>query len=141
MNQTRTLGDAIELATLLHAGQLDKQGQPYILHPMRVMLSLADDRDRQVAILHDVVEDCDITVHTLRELGFDASVVDAVDAVTKRPGEAYADFIRRAAANEIGRRVKRADITDNLNRMIPAMEYKRQTYTDALNYLETGEVA
>lgn len=141
MNQTRTLGDAIDLATMLHSGQLDKQGQPYILHPMRVMLSLADDLDRQAAILHDVVEDCDITVHTLRELGYDADVVDAIDAVTKRPNEPYADFIRRAAANEIGRRVKRADIIDNLNRMIPSMEFKRQTYTDALNYLETGETA
>lgn len=108
-----TLERAIALAATLHAGQVDKAGAPYILHPLRLMLRLADDEARIVAVLHDTVEDCGLTLARLREEGFAETVVAAIDAVTRRADESYDDFIVRAARDPIGRRVKRADLEDN----------------------------
>lgn len=110
-----TLEHAIALAARAHAGQVDKAGEPYILHPLRMALRLTDPEDRIVAVLHDVVEDTDWTLAALRDEGFSEAVVTAVDAVTRRPDESYDDFVRRAALHPIGRRVKRADLEDNLD--------------------------
>lgn len=111
-----TLERAIAIAAEAHAGQVDKAGEPYILHPLRVMLDLDTETERIVGVLHDVVEDNeDWTLSALRSQGFLEAVLEAVDSVTRRDGEDYFDFVRRAAANEIGRRVKLADLTDNMN--------------------------
>ena len=110
-----TLEDAIALAATAHAGQVDKAGQPYILHPLRILLRLADPDQRVVAALHDVVEDTPVTLDALRLQGFSAAVVEAVDALTHRADESYTDYVRRAAANPLARAVKRADVLDNLD--------------------------
>ena len=110
-----TLERAIAIAAEAHAGQLDKGGNPYILHPLRVMLRLGDPDARIVAVLHDVVEDSAWTLEQLRAEGFSAAVIDAVESVTKRDGEEYEDFVGRAGRNTIGRMVKRADLEDNLD--------------------------
>ena len=110
-----TLEHAIALAAKAHEGQADKAGEPYILHPLRMMLKLGLPEERIAAVLHDVVEDCDWTLERLRAEGFSEAVIGAIDAVTKRPGESYEDFVRRAAAHPIGRRVKIADVEDNLD--------------------------
>lgn len=81
------LEKAIEIAAKAHAGQLDKGGEPYILHPLRVMLRMNDNLERMAAVLHDVVEDSDITLEKLSEEGFSAEVIEAVAALTKLPGE------------------------------------------------------
>lgn len=106
---------AIEIAVEAHRGQVDKAGEPYILHPLRVMLHQRLDEQRQVAVLHDVVEDTDWTLERLREEGFSEGVVSAVEAVTRRDGEDYFDFVRRAAAHPMARAIKRADLIDNLD--------------------------
>ena len=108
-----TLERAIAMAATAHAGQLDKAGQPYILHPMRVMLSVRTLEERIVAVLHDVVEDTSISVEALRSEGFTEIVLSAIESVTKREGEDYSAFVLRAAANPIGRPVKLADLADN----------------------------
>jgi (p)ppGpp synthase/HD superfamily hydrolase len=110
-----TLEDAIALAALAHKGQQDKADAPYILHPIRVMLRVRSDEERMTAILHDVVEDSEHTLETLRELGYPEAVLEAVECVTKREGEDYDAFIERAATNAIARRVKIADLEDNLD--------------------------
>lgn len=111
-----TLEHAIVLATQAHTGQTDKAGQPYILHPLRVMLSLSKPEDRIVAVLHDVVEDCEgWSFERLRDEGFSEEIVEALDALSRRSGETYEEFVLRAAANPIGRRVKLADLYDNSN--------------------------
>lgn len=110
-----TLEKAIGIAAQAHAGQVDKAGSPYILHPLRVMLGVASLEERIVAVLHDVVEDTDWTFDRLRIEGFAEPILEALDAVTRREGESYEDFVQRAAKNPIGRIVKRADILDNLN--------------------------
>ncbi len=107
---------AIAIAVEAHAGQFDKGGAPYILHPLRVMFALPPGFAQVVGVLHDVVEDDpQWTLERLRIEGFPDEVVEAVGAVTRRDGEEYADFIQRCAKNKIGRRVKEADIADNLD--------------------------
>ena len=111
-----TLAHAIAIAAEAHEGQLDKVGEPYILHPLRMMLRLSTPEERVVAVLHDVVEDCPgWTLERLRARGFAEAVVEAVDALTRRveEGESYEAFVLRAAANPLARRVKLADLEDN----------------------------
>jgi (p)ppGpp synthase/HD superfamily hydrolase len=111
-----TLERAIAIAATAHAGQVDKAGAPYILHPLRVMLAMPDNDSRIVAVLHDLCEDCPgWSLEKLRMEGFPPRIVNAIEAVTKRDGETYEDFVRRAGANPIGRAVKRADLRDNMN--------------------------
>jgi (p)ppGpp synthase/HD superfamily hydrolase len=109
-----TLERAIVVAAEGHAGKTDKGGAPYILHPLRMMLNLSSPDERIVAVLHDVCEDCPgWTFNKLRAEGFSDHIIAALDSVTKRDGEDYEAFARRAAANPIGRRVKLADLKDN----------------------------
>jgi (p)ppGpp synthase/HD superfamily hydrolase len=110
-----TLERAIELAARAHAGQVDKAGQPYILHPLRLMLAVRGTHERMAAVLHDIVEDTDVTFDDLVREGFPAEVVDAVRALTKHAGEKRLDAAHRAAANPIARAVKLADVADNMD--------------------------
>lgn len=110
---TQTLEHAIAIAAGAHAGQVDKGGSPYILHALRVMLKVSTLEERIVAVLHDVVEDCDISLEELREEGFSETVLSAIASVTRVDGETYEDFIARAAQNPIGRVVKLADLEEN----------------------------
>ncbi|MBK1866280.1 HD domain-containing protein [Aestuariivirga sp. YIM B02566] len=110
-----TLERAIAIAAEAHAGQVDKAGEPYILHPLRVMMRLETDDDRIVGVLHDVVEDnATWPLAALRAEGFAEAILVAIDAVTRREDEDYESFVRRAGQNEIGRRVKLADLADNM---------------------------
>ena len=124
------LEKAIKIAVEAHTGQVDKGGNPYILHPLRVMLSLNTEEERIVGVLHDVVEDCDgWTWERLKEQGCNATLIEALQSVSKTPQEEveyrslsedkkwahYLEFINRAKSNKIGRKVKAADINDNLD--------------------------
>ena len=108
-----TLDRAIEIALNAHAGQRDKGGEPYILHPLRVMLRMTTDEERIVAVLHDVVEDSSYTFQDLLAAGYSSSVVGALEALTKRPGESRLEAAARAAANPLARTVKLADNAEN----------------------------
>ena len=110
-----SLERAISIAAQAHAGQLDKAGQPYILHPLRVMLRVSSDAERMAAALHDVVEDSEVTLQQLSSEGFPSEVVEAVDALTKRPGETRIQAAHRAAAHPVARVVKLADNAENLD--------------------------
>ena len=104
---------AIRIAVNAHAGQLDKAGTPYILHPLRVMHAVTTIDEKIVAILHDVIEDTSITPQILLSEGFDTDIVDAVVSLSRIPGETYKDFIQRVKRNTLGRKVKIADMRDN----------------------------
>lgn len=124
-----SLERAIAIAAAVHAGQTDKGGAPYILHPLRVMLRLSHPMAQIAAVLHDAVEDGEgWTFDRLAEEGFSPEVIDAVRAVTKRADEEspqdaganekarlYLSFVQRAARHPVGRRVKEADLEDNLD--------------------------
>lgn len=108
----RSLEDAIVFATAAHDGQKDKGGQPYILHPLAVMLTMDTDEERIVAVLHDVVEDTPMTLEHID--GWGSAVRDAVDCLTRREGESYDTFIERVATNPVARRVKIVDLQHNM---------------------------
>jgi GTP diphosphokinase / guanosine-3',5'-bis(diphosphate) 3'-diphosphatase len=110
-----TLERAIEIAARAHAGQVDKAGQPYLLHPLRLMRAVSTTDERIAAVLHDVVEDTPVTLADLRAEGFPETVLTAIDALTKRDGEARLIAAARAAADPVARNVKLADVTDNMD--------------------------
>lgn len=110
-----TLERAIELAARAHAGQRDKGGQPYILHPLRVMMAVTTDAERIAAVLHDIVEDTSITFDDLVAEGFADDVVDAIRALTKFEGETREQAAKRIVRDPIARAVKLADIADNMD--------------------------
>ena len=110
-----TLEDAIALAVEAHKGQRDKAGQTYILHPLRVMMRLETEAERMAAVLHDVVEDTPYTLERLRELGYPPEVLLALECLTKREGESYEAFIERVRPHPLARRVKLADLEDNMD--------------------------
>ena len=139
-----TLERAIAIAAKAHEGQVDKAGAPYVLHPIRMMLRLSTTEERITAVLHDVVEDCGISLDGLRAEGFSETILEAIDSVTKRPEESYEAFVLRAASNSIGRRVKLADLEDNsdLSRIAnpTARDHERiQKYRRAMERLRALE--
>ncbi|MFD0587673.1 GTP pyrophosphokinase [Paenibacillus sp. GCM10027627] len=110
------LKKAIHLATTMHDGQFDKGGQPYILHPLRLMLKCETDEERVVALLHDIVEDTEITLSELRYLSdYSAEIVDAIDCLTRRESETYDDFIDRVKTNKLATKIKILDLDDNMD--------------------------
>ena len=109
------LEKAIAIAVEAHKGQKDKAGDPYILHPLRVMFRMDTKEEMIVAVLHDVLEDTAITPDQLKEMGFSETVLEALDSVTKRDGETYEDFVQRAALHPIGKKIKLADLRDNMD--------------------------
>ena len=113
-NATGTLGDAIAWAARAHSGQYDKGGEPYILHPLRVMSRMGTEPLRIAAVMHDMVEDCGVTLGQ-GEATFGPVIADAIDALTRREGESYTDFIDRCRQNYIARKVKLEDLHDNMD--------------------------
>lgn len=115
MSDSVTLEDAILIAVQVHQRQKDKAGSSYILHPLRLMLRMKTEEEMIVAVLHDVVEDSNWTIAQLQQKGFPQGVLSAVDCLTRRAGESYEHFIARVQTNPIARRVKIADLEDNMN--------------------------
>lgn len=138
---------AIAIAVEAHSGQTDKAGAPYVLHPLRVMFALKTPVERIVGVLHDVVEDGpNWTFDRLKQEGFSTEVLAALRLVTKRPEDnsahdyVYLRFIRRTLGDPIARRVKIADIKDNLDvsRLTTLTEHdakRLNKYLAALNVL------
>ena len=126
-----TLESALQLAAAAHLGQQDKAGKPYILHPIRVMLSVKTTEEQIAAVLHDTVEDTDVTLKQLRKAGFSAEIISAVDALTKLPSESRVEAARRAVKHPIARQVKLADVRDNLDiSRIPHLTDKHRARLD-----------
>ena len=122
MDYNELYDKALQIAIRAHKGQKDKAGHDYILHPIRVSERCDDPRAKIVALLHDTIEDTDVTADYLREEGFTEEIVKAVLALTRSEGEEYNDYVRRAAQNELGRMVKRADLEDNMGiRRLPEL--------------------
>ena len=114
-SETVMLEKAIRIAVEAHGGQFDKAGKPYILHPLRMMLRMNTITEMMAAVLHDVVEDTGWTLEALHFEGFSDEVIEAVDGLTRREEETYAEFIERAAHHPVSRAVKLVDIEDNMD--------------------------
>jgi metal dependent phosphohydrolase len=104
---------AYNIASKAHKGQKDKGGEDYFKHPLTVSNKLSGEKDKIVALLHDVIEDTDVTVNDLREAGFSDEVVLAVSVITKKDGEDYEEYLNRVKQNPIALRVKIADMEHN----------------------------
>ena len=115
MKKGELLGKVLVLATNAHAGQFDRGGKPYILHPLKVMHYLkTDDEELQcIALLHDVIEDTTTSWHDLIEIGCTERVIAGVRALTKLPGQTYDEYKEVVFANEDAMRVKLCDLRHN----------------------------
>lgn len=115
MKKGELLGKVLVLATNAHAGQFDRGGKPYILHPLKVMHYLkTDDEELQcIALLHDVIEDTDTSWNDLEAIGCTERVIAAVKALTKMPGQTYTEYKQVVFANEDAMRVKLCDLRHN----------------------------
>jgi (p)ppGpp synthase/HD superfamily hydrolase len=108
--------NALLLAVEAHLRARDKQGLPVILHVLRVVAAVESLAAKAVAALHDVVEDTSVTIGLLCGAGFPGEIIDAVEAITRRKEESYANYILRLSANPLACEVKVADLCDNLAR-------------------------
>ena len=143
MSRLDTVEGAIEFATRAHDGQVDKQGRPYILHPLRVGARLHEFGDTYVitGLLHDVVEDTFHSLDDLSSLGADPSIIAALDLLTRKDKhEPYVDYILRTCTSDLAGWVKASDVADNYGRLkgLEAEEGKRlyKKYINAIFVLE-----
>lgn len=135
------LEKAFQIAIDAHKGQTDKAGAPYIFHPIRVSNRCSTDDERIVALLHDTIEDTEVTAEYLLMEGFPRNIVDAILSVTRNEDENYEDFIKRSRLNPIGRQVKLHDLEDNmditrLNELTEKDLYRLNKYIKAYKYLK-----
>ncbi len=106
---------AITVAYNAHQGQLDRAGLPYILHPLHVAEQMKDEDTCVVALLHDVIEDTDLTLENLREYGFTEAQIEGVRVMTREEDEDYFEYIRSVKTNPLALAVKLEDLKHNLD--------------------------
>ena len=115
INSENKIERAIEIALQSHSGQTDKAGAPYILHCLRVMIKGKNENEQIVGVLHDTIEDTEITAEYLSDNGFQQEIVSAVQCLTKIKNETEEDYIRKVQSNELAKKVKLNDLEDNMN--------------------------
>ena len=115
MTDTKQLDIAIKIATKAHFGQVDKAGQPYILHCLKVMFSGKTIQEKICGVLHDTVEDTSLTLDDIEKAGFSKEIIETVKCLTKLPKEKYQDYLIRVSTNRTAIKVKLNDLNDNLD--------------------------
>lgn len=133
---------ALSFATLKHAGQLRKDGKPYITHPKKVAADFDYSAEKVVAILHDVLEDTDATEDELRSIGCTEEIIAALRLLTHQKGMKYMDYVKAVAENPIARVVKLVDLRHNLNtidaiRGLRCAKHLEARYREAVAYIES----
>lgn len=143
MEGKELVAKAIEIAVRAHEGQLGKTGEPYILHPFRVMLNVGGDEAKAAAVLHDVLEDTEMAADDLRDEGIPEKVIHLVKLLTKEEGKPYSDQIFKACKNPTAKEIKRADIMDNSRKeRMDGLDRKtrkrlKKKYAEGLKLLES----
>jgi len=133
---------ALSIAKKAHAGQVDKAGIDYIQHPLYVASQVKTEQEKAVALLHDVLEDSDITAADLLAYGLPNEVVTAIQILTKKKGQSYQDYLEKVKSNDLARVVKLADLKHNsdLSRLKSVSDTDRERvkkYKNAIRYLST----
>ena len=133
---------ALAIARKAHAGQVDKAGVDYIQHPLYVASQVKTEQEKAIALLHDVLEDSDITVADLLAYGLSNKVVTAVQTLTKKKGQSYQEYLEKVKSNNLARVVKLADLKHNsdLSRLKSVSDTDRERvekYKKAIYYLST----
>ena len=141
MIYTHLTGEAMKIAYAAHHGQVDKGGIPYIFHPMHLAEQMEDVYTTCVALLHDVVEDTDVTLEELAKT-FPREVIDAITVMTHGKDEPYLEYVARVKTNPIAKAVKLADLRHNSdetrleNADEATLSYFREKYRKAFEILE-----
>ena len=125
INYNNLLQLAIEIAIKKHKGSVDKQDKVYVLHPLRVMLSFSDIRLQIIGVLHDVVEDTNVSFEQLSNIGFPIEIVEALQYLTRDKTIPYFTYIENVKKNDLAKQVKLADLKDNMREGCPPNLLKR----------------
>lgn len=138
-NMKTRIEKALEMARKAHMNQVDKAGLDYINHPIYVSSHCATEDEKIVGLLHDTVEDTDLTIDEIKE-EFGDVIAEAVDAITHRKGEGYKEYLTRLKQNSIARNVKLQDILHNadISRIANPTEsdlQRQEKYKFALDFL------
>jgi len=108
------LHKAITIACEAHQGQSSINGEPYILHPLRLLIKAKSNEERIIAILHDVIEKTNISLLDLKNKGFDQNIISSIDSLSRRRSESYIEYIERLMQNKISVKIKLLDLADNI---------------------------
>ena len=141
MIYTEKTKKAMEICFETHKKQVDKSGIPYVFHPFHLAEQMTDEETTIVALLHDVVEDSDITFEYLENEGFDKAIIDAIKLLTHKDKTVkYHDYVRKIKDNPIAKAVKLADLAHNsdITRLDVVTEKdlkRRQKYLEAIEIL------
>ena len=108
------LHKAIAIACEAHQGQSSINGEPYILHPLRLLIKAKSNEERIIAILHDVIEKTNISLADLKNKGFNQNIISSIDSLSRRKSESYIEYIERLMQNKISVKIKLFDLADNI---------------------------
>ena len=108
------LHKAITIACEAHQGQSSINGEPYILHPLRLLIKAKSNEERIIAVLHDVIEKSNISLADLKDKGFNQNIISSIDSLSRRGSESYVDYIGRLMQNRISVKIKLHDLVDNI---------------------------
>ena len=136
------LHKAIIIACEAHQGQSSINGEPYILHPLRLLIKVKSNEERIIAILHDVIEKTNISLADLKNKGFDQNIISSIDSLSRRRGESYVDYIGRLMQNRISVKIKLLDLADNIKKHSENNDYgiydvKINQYKNALKQIRS----
>lgn len=118
INRTKLIEElerAIALASIKHKGQLDKGGNPYILHPINVMKEMYTLQEKIIAVLHDIIEDTDVDEHFLKAYGINEIAIKSISTLTKKEEDSYMEYIKKVSQDYFARRVKIVDLEQNMD--------------------------
>ena len=108
------LHKAITIACEAHQGQSSINGEPYILHPLRLLIKAKSNEERIITVLHDVIEKSNISLADLKNKGFDQNIINSIDSLSRRRSESYIEYIGRLMQNKISVKIKLLDLADNI---------------------------
>lgn len=115
MIYTEMTNKAIKLMFEKHKNQVDKAGIPYVFHPFHLAEQMNDENETLVALMHDLVEDTDVTFEDLAGMGFQGEVIEAIKLLTHDKSVEYLDYVKKLSGNALARKVKIADLEHNMD--------------------------
>lgn len=132
---------AMKLCFEAHKEQTDKSGMPYVFHPFYLASQMTDETSTVVALLHDVVEDTEITFEDLKQMAFPDEVIEALALLTHEEDVPYMEYVEKIKENETAKKVKLADLKHNsdlsrLDEITPKALERQQKYLSAIKFLE-----
>lgn len=113
MIYTNLTKKAMKIAYNAHLNQVDKSGIPYIFHPIYLAERMEDEESTIVALLHDTVEDSEMTINDLKMEGFSENVIDAINCLTHNKNLTYEEYIMGIKINPLAKKVKLVDLEHN----------------------------